>query len=928
MDGKRGRQPAKLSQLLETFYAFDPKYTGHLRKSDILPALQHLGCRVNEGEVYDALQAAEIVGDTEELTLNDFKRIYQEVCKHDPRRSTIENVAPKATLHQYGAAGGNVEDDTLHSVSEEEQIAFSSWIERNLKDDKECASYFPFDSEGGDLYEKCSDGVLLCKIINCSVPGTIDPRALNKSEHPTTFQMHENITLALNSARAIGCNVVNIGAGDILNGTKHLLLGLLWQVIKIGLLKQINVVAHAELATLLEGDETISEFAKLSPEDILIRWVNYHLKGTESDARMHNFTADIRNCEVYAYLVEKIAPQEKKPFMHSTKAILDAVDLVQRAEMVLQNAEKLDCRVFVRPEDIVSGSQRLNLAFLANLFHGYPALEKPTEVEEKVAEIEETREEKTYRNWINSMGLTKTVNHLYSDLKDGITLLKLFDLVKKNSVDWSHVHTELCQAPAKANFQRLENCNEVIKLGREAGFSLVGLGGDDIYEGKKTMILALLWQLMRAYTLSLLTRLTRSRPKVITTNLKGNENSPITETEIIDWANERLRLSGKTTRISREMGFTDPNLASGMSIIDLIDAIRPGSVNYNVVMPGRTKADQLANAKYAIPLARRIGAAVFAVPEDIVEMKAKMIMTIFACLMIADMESSGRRLTGDQPQSSKAFDLHTISSSRPEGSYESTVIGSYIYSSAKSENDTTLDIDSIHSSQPNDANSHSFPTENSRSPPDKVYVKTYSVTVLNYSNKPYGGNSKLFTKMGGAGDCVDTTVTSQTQEKWSKDYDRVGEIRSRPRFLSPPGTRSRPSARSPADFDRRTQWEFVENLKSTRNNNLSRSIPSINISDDEGITDTYDPKPGVQRCNLIEVPVTRSTRAKENDSRLGYCVKFNIPEESRKTHFETPGGYCKLTETSEEQVSIWRQETHAHRSHGGGRLFMATKCKK
>lgn len=63
--------------------------------------------------------------------------------------------------------------------------------------------------------------------------------------------------------------------------------------------------------------------------------------------------------------------------------------------MVLQNAEQLNCRVFVRPEDIVSGSQKLNLAFLANLFHGYPALEKQPEVEEKVAEIEETREEKS-----------------------------------------------------------------------------------------------------------------------------------------------------------------------------------------------------------------------------------------------------------------------------------------------------------------------------------------------------------------------------------------------------------------------------------------------------------------------------------------------------------------------------------------------------
>lgn len=43
----------------------------------------------------------------------------------------------------------------------------------------------------------------------------------------------ENITLALNSARAIGCNVVNIGAADIVDGTRHLLLGLLWQIIKV-----------------------------------------------------------------------------------------------------------------------------------------------------------------------------------------------------------------------------------------------------------------------------------------------------------------------------------------------------------------------------------------------------------------------------------------------------------------------------------------------------------------------------------------------------------------------------------------------------------------------------------------------------------------------------------------------------------------------
>ena len=53
------------------------------------------------------------------------------------------------------------------------------------------------------------------------------------------------------------------------------------------------------------------------------------------------------------------------------------MDLVQRAEMVLQNAEKLNCRVFVQPKDIINGSMKLNLAFLANLFNTNPALDPP-----------------------------------------------------------------------------------------------------------------------------------------------------------------------------------------------------------------------------------------------------------------------------------------------------------------------------------------------------------------------------------------------------------------------------------------------------------------------------------------------------------------------------------------------------------------------
>jgi len=56
------------------------------------------------------------------------------------------------------------------------------------------------------------------------------------------------------------------------------------------------------------------------------------------------------------------------------------------------------------------------------------------------------------------------------------------------------------------------------------------------------------------------------------------------------------------------------------------------------VLVGGGQAAKLENAQYGISMARKIGARVYALPEDIVELKAKMVMTVFACLMIRDLQ--------------------------------------------------------------------------------------------------------------------------------------------------------------------------------------------------------------------------------------------------------------------------------------------------
>lgn len=78
---------------------------------------------------------------------------------------------------------------------------------------------------------------------------------------------------------------------------------------------------------------------------------------------------------VYTHLMKQIAPS-------GSSVSLDALhepDMRERAEIMLQNAEKLGCRSFLSPSDVVEGIYKLNVAFVANLFNKHPGLDKPEE---------------------------------------------------------------------------------------------------------------------------------------------------------------------------------------------------------------------------------------------------------------------------------------------------------------------------------------------------------------------------------------------------------------------------------------------------------------------------------------------------------------------------------------------------------------------
>ncbi|KAK4727441.1 hypothetical protein R3W88_032358 [Solanum pinnatisectum] len=229
----------------------------------------------------------------------------------------------------------------------------------------------------------------------------------------------------------------------------HLVFGLIAQIIKIQLLADLNLRKAPQLVELVE---------------------------------------DSQDGEAYAHLLNTLAPE------HGTTNTLDTEDPTERANLILEQAENLDCKRYVTPKDIVEGSANLNLAFVAQIFQHRNGLTADTTKLSFAVMMEDdaqtSREERCFRLWINSLGTDTYVNNLFEDVRTGWVLLEVLDKISEGLVNWKQA-----------------NCNQVISIGKELNFSLVNVAGSDIVQGNKKLILAFLWQLMRFSMLQLLINL-------------------------------------------------------------------------------------------------------------------------------------------------------------------------------------------------------------------------------------------------------------------------------------------------------------------------------------------------------------------------------------------------------------------------------------
>ncbi|XP_065844293.1 uncharacterized protein [Oscarella lobularis] len=135
---------------------------------------------------------------------------------------------PKPSRRSFDVS--SVDGKEKQATDKDIQQGLAVYINRELASVKRIRTLLPVPSLGSGFYKTCSNPVLLCSLINLAVPNTIDVRAL--SSEPSGEASEENLTLALESARSIGCFVDSDTHSAVVEQKKSVILALLIDLLK------------------------------------------------------------------------------------------------------------------------------------------------------------------------------------------------------------------------------------------------------------------------------------------------------------------------------------------------------------------------------------------------------------------------------------------------------------------------------------------------------------------------------------------------------------------------------------------------------------------------------------------------------------------------------------------------------------------------
>lgn len=97
-----------------------------------------------------------------------------------------------------------------------------------------------------------------------------------------------------------------VGSSNFINKDAHLVLTVIWQAVLRYQTKSIQLQDCNEIFRLLKEGEEVADLLKLTGPEILIRWINYHLKEAGQDREIKNLGADLADSFALTHVLNQI----------------------------------------------------------------------------------------------------------------------------------------------------------------------------------------------------------------------------------------------------------------------------------------------------------------------------------------------------------------------------------------------------------------------------------------------------------------------------------------------------------------------------------------------------------------------------------------------------------------------------------------------
>ena len=219
--------PEQCTELVSMFKHYDKDHSRSIDPAEFKQVLHDMGHTELTDAYLNGVFAKVDRNSDGVVTWDEFLQMMQHIKLSGQKRKSEQ-----IDLKGLGPAEAEIGQGGSQSTYLREEVSvLTRLINNTLRHESAISERLPIDPDGDDLFDACADGLVLIYLLKQIDPALVNMKQVAHGANLNPFVIRNNLALGLRGAKKI-IHVVGIDGQTFLDKTPHLVLGVLWQLIK------------------------------------------------------------------------------------------------------------------------------------------------------------------------------------------------------------------------------------------------------------------------------------------------------------------------------------------------------------------------------------------------------------------------------------------------------------------------------------------------------------------------------------------------------------------------------------------------------------------------------------------------------------------------------------------------------------------------